>query len=114
MPDLIHNLEAVQQRIAMAAHVAGRDTRSVHLLAALDIEVRLPADSHLCCGSAGTYSLTQPALSYTLRNQKLEKLNALEPQMIVSANVGCISHLQSGTSMPVAHWIELVEHMLSA
>ena len=85
-----------------------------HLLAALDIEVRLPADSHLCCGSAGTYSLTQPALSYTLRNQKLEKLNALEPQMIVSANVGCISHLQSGTSMPVAHWIELVEHMLSA
>ncbi|MCX4160357.1 MULTISPECIES: glycolate oxidase subunit GlcF [Paraburkholderia] len=84
------------------------------LLEALDIEVRLPADNHLCCGSAGTYSLTQPALSYTLRNQKLEKLNALEPQMIVSANVGCISHLQSGTSMPVAHWIELVEHMLSA
>ena len=88
--------------------------KAEHLLAALDIEVRLPADSHLCCGSAGTYSLTQPALSYTLRNQKLEKLNALEPQMIVSANVGCISHLQSGTSMPVAHWIELVEHMLSA
>jgi glycolate oxidase iron-sulfur subunit len=85
-----------------------------HLLTALGIDVRLPADSHLCCGSAGTYSLTQPTLSYTLRNQKLEKLNALEPQMIVSANVGCISHLQSGTSMPVAHWVELVEHMLSA
>ncbi|MGH8780598.1 glycolate oxidase subunit GlcF [Paraburkholderia sp.] len=85
-----------------------------HLLTALGIDVRLPADSHLCCGSAGTYSLTQPALSYTLRNQKLEKLNALEPQMIVSANVGCIAHLQSGTSMPVAHWVELVEHMLSA
>lgn len=85
-----------------------------HLLTALGIDVRLPADSHLCCGSAGTYSLTQPTLSYTLRNQKLEKLSALEPQMIVSANVGCISHLQSGTSMPVAHWVELVEHMLSA
>ena len=88
--------------------------RVEHLLTALGIEVRLPADSHLCCGSAGTYSLTQPALSYTLRNQKLERLRALEPQLIVSANVGCIAHLQSGTSIPVRHWIELVEHMLSA
>jgi glycolate oxidase iron-sulfur subunit len=85
-----------------------------HLLTALGIEVRLPADSHLCCGSAGTYSLTQPSLSYALRDQKLDKLKAQEPQMIVSANVGCIAHLQSGTSTPVAHWIELVEHMLSA
>ena len=85
-----------------------------HLLTALGIEVRLPADSHLCCGSAGTYSLTQPTLSYALRDQKLEKLQAQEPQVIVSANVGCIAHLQSGTSTPVAHWIELVEHMLYA
>ena len=84
-----------------------------HLLAALGVEVRLPADSHLCCGSAGTYSLTQPKLSYALRDQKLERLQAQEPQVIVSANVGCIAHLQSGTSTPVAHWIELVEHMLS-
>ncbi|WP_345812919.1 glycolate oxidase subunit GlcF [Paraburkholderia sp. PREW-6R] len=83
------------------------------MLTALGIEVRLPADSHLCCGSAGTYSLTQPRLSYTLRDQKLEQLQAQEPQVIVSANVGCIAHLQSGTSTPVAHWIELVEHMLS-
>jgi len=85
-----------------------------HLLAALGVEVRLPADNHLCCGSAGTYSLTQPKLSYALRDQKLERLQAQEPQVILSANVGCIAHLQSGTSTPVAHWIELVEHMLSA
>ncbi|MFM0347064.1 glycolate oxidase subunit GlcF [Paraburkholderia sp. RL17-347-BIC-D] len=84
-----------------------------HLLTALGVEVRLPADNHLCCGSAGTYSLTQPKLSYALRDQKLERLQAQEPQVIVSANVGCIAHLQSGTSTPVAHWIELVEHMLS-
>uniref|UniRef100_E1T7R1 Glycolate oxidase iron-sulfur subunit n=1 Tax=Burkholderia sp. (strain CCGE1003) TaxID=640512 RepID=E1T7R1_BURSG len=84
-----------------------------HLLTKLGVEVRLPADNHLCCGSAGTYSLTQPKLSYALRDQKLERLHAQEPQVIVSANVGCISHLQSGTSTPVAHWIELVEHMLS-
>ncbi|HVE07638.1 MAG TPA: glycolate oxidase subunit GlcF [Paraburkholderia sp.] len=83
------------------------------LLGELGIDVRLPADSHLCCGSAGTYSLTQPALSYALRNQKLERLQAQEPQIIVSANVGCIAHLQSGTSTPVVHWIELVEHMLA-
>lgn len=84
------------------------------LLTALGLNVRLPADSHICCGSAGTYSLTQPKLSYKLRNQKIENLQAVEPQLIVSANVGCIAHLQSGTSTPVTHWIELVEHMLAA
>ena len=84
------------------------------VLGALGLQVRLPTDSHLCCGSAGTYSLTQPKLAYRLRNQKLENLHALEPQLIVSANVGCIAHLQSGTSIPVTHWIELVEHMLAA
>ncbi|CAL8475191.1 MULTISPECIES: glycolate oxidase subunit GlcF [Caballeronia] len=83
-----------------------------HLLTALGLEVRLPADSHLCCGSAGTYSVLQPKLSYTLRNQKLDRLEKLEPQMIVSANVGCIAHLQSGTSTPVTHWIQLLEHLL--
>ncbi|WJF89789.1 glycolate oxidase subunit GlcF [Paraburkholderia bonniea] len=83
------------------------------LLDALGVEVHLPTDSHQCCGSAGTYSLTQPALAYALRDQKLERLNAHEVQVIVSANVGCITHLQSGTATPVVHWIELVEHMLS-
>ncbi|CAG9190396.1 glycolate dehydrogenase, putative iron-sulfur subunit [Paraburkholderia tropica] len=85
-----------------------------HVLGALGLDVRLPVDSHLCCGSAGTYSITQPRLSYTLRNQKVERLKALEPQLIVSANIGCIAHLQSGTPIPVTHWIELVEHMLAA
>jgi glycolate oxidase iron-sulfur subunit len=54
----------------------------------------------------------QPALAYELRDRKLESLKALEPQMIVSANVGCITHLQSGTATPVAHWVELVERMI--
>jgi glycolate oxidase iron-sulfur subunit len=54
----------------------------------------------------------QPKLSYALRDQKLDTLEKLEPQMIVSANVGCIAHLQSGTSTPVVHWIQLVEHLL--
>lgn len=84
------------------------------VLGALGLDVRLPADSHLCCGSAGTYSILQPRLSYTLRNQKIDRLKELEPQLIVSANIGCIAHLQSGTAIPVTHWIELVEHMLAA
>ncbi|KAF1029057.1 MAG: Lactate utilization protein A [Burkholderia plantarii] len=82
------------------------------LLGALGVDVRLPADSHLCCGSAGTYSLTQPQLSYKLRKQKLARLGALDPQIIVSGNVGCIAHLKGGTPTPVMHWIELVEQLL--
>ena len=92
----------------------GQQIRGIveHLLTTLGVETRLPVDSHLCCGSAGTYSVTQPGLSYTLRDRKVRSLEALEPQVIVSANVGCIAHLQSGTSMPVGHWIELVEHLI--
>ncbi|WP_250533041.1 glycolate oxidase subunit GlcF [Caballeronia sp. AZ10_KS36] len=86
--------------------------RVEHLLTALGLEVRLPADAHMCCGSAGTYSVLQPKMAYALRNQKLDRLEKTEPQMIVSANVGCISHLQSGTSTPVTHWIQLLEHLL--
>ncbi|WP_175939487.1 glycolate oxidase subunit GlcF [Caballeronia sp. BCC1704] len=86
--------------------------RVEHLLTALGLEVRLPADAHMCCGSAGTYSVLQPKMAYALRNQKLDRLEKTEPQMIVSANVGCIAHLQSGTSTPVTHWIQLLEHLL--
>ncbi|VXB54073.1 glycolate oxidase iron-sulfur subunit [Burkholderia sp. 8Y] len=86
--------------------------RVEQLLTALGLEVRLPADAHICCGSAGTYSVLQPKMSYALRNQKLDRLEKTEPQMIVSANVGCIAHLQSGTSTPVTHWIQLLEHLL--
>jgi glycolate oxidase iron-sulfur subunit len=84
------------------------------LLTGLGIEVRLCADSHLCCGSAGTYSVLQPELSYPLRDDKLAKLQASSPDAIVSANIGCITHLQSGTDTPVMHWVELVERMVCA
>lgn len=82
------------------------------LLTSLGVEVRLCADSHLCCGSAGTYSVLQPELSLRLRDEKLAKLQATQPESIVSANIGCISHLQSGTQTPVMHWIELVDRMI--
>jgi glycolate oxidase iron-sulfur subunit len=83
------------------------------LLRALGVDVKLCADSHLCCGSAGTYSVLQPKLSYTLRDDKLAKLQATKPDLIVSANIGCQTHLQSGTDMPVHHWIELVDRALA-
>jgi glycolate oxidase iron-sulfur subunit len=70
------------------------------------------AESHLCCGSAGAYSVLQPELSLQLRDRKLRNLAQLEPHCIVSANMGCIQHLQSGTSTPVKHWIEVLNEVL--
>jgi len=70
------------------------------------------ADAHLCCGSAGTYSLLQPVLARTLKENKLRALEAGQPQVIATANIGCLSHLQSGTPLPVRHWIELVDQAL--
>ena len=82
------------------------------LLGKLGITVRLCADSHLCCGSAGTYSILQAELSQELRDRKLANIAKTEPQEIVSGNVGCINHLQSGTDTPVRHWIELIDRMI--
>ena len=71
-------------------------------------------ESHLCCGSAGTYSVLNPDIAQQLRDRKLEKLAELAPALIVSANIGCISHLQSGTATPVRHWVELLDQALVA
>ena len=71
-----------------------------------------PTDSHLCCGSAGTYSVLQPTLAYQLRDRKLAALAPVGAQAIVSANIGCIQHLQSGTPTPVKHWVEVLDEAL--
>ena len=84
------------------------------ILASAGVDVTLCADSHLCCGSAGTYSVLQPALSLRLRDNKLAHLQASQPELIVSGNIGCLTHLQSGTSTPVKHWIELLDQVLHA
>lgn len=82
-------------------------------LRALGFDVSATQDeAHLCCGSAGTYSVLQPQLASQLRDRKLRSLGKLEAQCILSANVGCIQHLQSGTSTPVLHWIEFLERSL--
>ena len=82
-------------------------------LGALGFDIRVaPSESHLCCGSAGTYSVLQPEISYALRDRKLGHLDALAPVAIASANIGCITHLQSGTGVPVKHWVELLDAAL--
>jgi glycolate oxidase iron-sulfur subunit len=79
-------------------------------LGALGFKINVAScEAHLCCGSAGTYSVLQPDIAYQLRDRKLGNLNEMNPEVIVSANIGCITHLQSGTQTPVKHWVELLD-----
>jgi len=124
LPDLVPKLKnklRQRERMRLAFHPPcslqhGQQLRGgveTHL-GALGFDVQLAAsESHLCCGSAGTYSVLQPKLAYALRDRKLALLTPLEPQAIVSANIGCIQHLQSGTPIPVKHWVEVVDEALA-
>ena len=78
------------------------------VLARLGFELTAVADGHLCCGSAGTYSITQPELSRQLRDRKLDALESGRPEIIATANIGCQMHLDGARRTPVTHWIELV------
>jgi len=83
------------------------------LLTRLGFTLTPVPDGHLCCGSAGTYSLTQPALSRRLRDNRLTALESGNPQVIATANIGCQAHLDSAGRTPVRHWVEIVESALS-
>jgi len=83
-------------------------------LRALGFDVQVASnEAHLCCGSAGTYSVLQPQLAVQLRDRKLGHLAQNAPDTIVSANIGCITHLQSGTDTPVRHWVEVLDQALA-
>jgi glycolate oxidase iron-sulfur subunit len=84
------------------------------LLTRAGYELTPVADKHLCCGSAGTYSILQKELSQQLLRNKLNALQSGKPAQIASANIGCQTHLQSGTDMPVRHWIELLDDALAS
>ncbi len=79
------------------------------LLRSAGYELTQVDDAHLCCGSAGTYSLLQPAIAGALRQRKLAALQAGAPEVIATANIGCLAHLQGGAEGPVRHWIELLD-----
>lgn len=83
------------------------------VLKRLGFDLTSVPDSHLCCGSAGTYSLTQPELSRQLRDRKLDALESGKPEVIVTANIGCQTHLDGAGRTPIRHWIELVEEAIN-
>ncbi|MFN3716442.1 MAG: glycolate oxidase subunit GlcF, partial [Thiobacillus sp.] len=79
------------------------------LLADCGFELTTVADEHLCCGSAGTYSILQPDIASELKTRKLASLHAGQPEVIVTANIGCLVHLESNSHVPVRHWVELLD-----
>jgi glycolate oxidase iron-sulfur subunit len=97
-----------------AQHGQKLDAPTRRVLERLGFELPPVRDAHLCCGSAGSYSLFQPAMARELRDRKLAALEASRPEQIVTANIGCQAHLASGTETPVVHWIELVARSLGA
>jgi len=93
----------------------GQQVRGVveSLLSQLGVSVATIPDSHLCCGSAGTYSITEPKLSRQLRDRKITAVGQTGARQLLSANIGCLTHLQSGTEMPVRHWIEWLDESMT-
>jgi glycolate oxidase iron-sulfur subunit len=79
------------------------------LLKAAGFTVRDPAEGHLCCGSAGTYNIMQPAISAELKTRKVKNLNATKADIIATGNIGCITQIASGTAMPILHTVELLD-----
>jgi glycolate oxidase iron-sulfur subunit len=84
------------------------------LLAAAGWHLTPVPDAHLCCGSAGTYSILQPQLSQRLLADKVDALQSGQPDVIATANIGCLAHIQTGTRTPVRHWVELVEEAVKS
>ena len=82
------------------------------LLAELGYSLTDVPEAHLCCGSAGTYSILQPELSRRLRDNKIAALTSGAPAAILTANIGCQAHLQGATALPVRHWIEALDDSL--
>ncbi len=108
--------EAANQDLRVAYHAAcslqhGQQIKSAPktLLKRAGFEVVEPADSHLCCGSAGTYNLMQPEISGQLKERKVRTLEAKEPDIIAAGNIGCMMQIGSGTQVPVVHTVELLD-----
>ncbi len=79
------------------------------LLTRAGFEVVEPADSHLCCGSAGTYNLMQPEIAGQLKERKIRTIEAKKPQVVAAGNIGCLTQIASGTGLPVLHTVELLD-----
>lgn len=112
--DRLRRAADAPRRIAFHApctlqHALRLNGRVERLLTQIGFELTPVADAHICCGSAGTYSVLQPELAERLRGNKLQHLQRGNPELIATANVGCLTHLENGAGIPVRHWIELIE-----
>ncbi len=102
-------LKVAYQAACSLQHGQRRGGVGERMLAAAGFTLTPVADSHLCCGSAGHYSLFQPEMAAVLRDQKLTRLAAGEPDVIVSGNMGCMEHLRRGVQTPIVHTVELLD-----
>ncbi len=116
----IEPILAKKERVRLAFHPPctlqhGQDIKGVteRVLARAGFELTPVPDSHLCCGSAGTYSILQPELAERLKKNKLVALASGEPELIATANIGCQAHLAAGAGLPVRHWITAFEERLN-
>ena len=108
--------EGAPKGIRVAYHAAcslqhGQQVKTApkDLLKRAGFTVLEPADSHLCCGSAGTYNLMQPEISQQLKARKVQTLEAKAPDIIAAGNIGCMMQIGSGTGVPVVHTVELLD-----
>jgi glycolate oxidase iron-sulfur subunit len=108
--------EGAEKGLRVAYHAAcslqhGQQIKTApkDLLKRVGFEVVEPADSHLCCGSAGTYNLLQPEISRELKARKVRTLEAKGPDVIAAGNIGCMMQIGSGTAVPVVHTVELLD-----
>ena len=116
---LFSNVESCTKRSKLAFHSPctlqhGLQINGVveNILTTAGFDLTFVQDSHICCGSAGTYSILQPKLSKQLLRNKIKILESDKPDQIVTANIGCLAHLQSGTSWIIKHWIEVLDEKL--
>lgn len=110
--------DAVKRKIAFHSPCSLQHGQKIQgavepLLELAGFELTPVADAHLCCGSAGTYSILQPELARQLRVNKLAALHAGMPEEIATANIGCLTHLASGTQTRVLHWVQLLDRRLA-
>ena len=109
VPEARMNLRVAYHAACSLQHGQQIKTHPKDLLRRVGFEVVEPADSHLCCGSAGTYNLMQPEISGKLKDRKIRTLEAKEPDLIAAGNIGCMMQIGSGTDVPVVHTVELID-----
>jgi glycolate oxidase iron-sulfur subunit len=109
-PAILETGQAVTYQLACTMqHGLGLRTQAKALLARAGFEVREPAENHICCGSAGVYGILQPELSAALRDRKVAHIEATRPEIVATGNIGCITHLEAATRVPVVHTVELLD-----